>query len=165
MAGGASHLTAVKPSTPTGDRGRMHLVADAAIKRPPRSFLARGLRIVFFAMIALPIATFVLWPYLSPRADRVSVSASLPVEDLGDDVNAVFGATFSGVDEHARAYVIDAEPEEEDSAELAIPLPNVEPATYLIRLQIDGAESALDVDEDEASERFGRYIGPTVVVT
>ncbi len=60
-----------------------------------------------------------------------------------------------------RAYTIDVEPPDA----LSIPIPNVEPGTYLVRVRIDGAESALDVDTDEDSETFGRYIGPTVVVT
>lgn len=63
------------------------------------------------------------------------------------------------------AYVIDAEPEPEETAEISVPVPDVDPRTYLVRVQIDGAESPLIVDTDEDSETFGRYIGPTVVVT
>jgi hypothetical protein len=60
-----------------------------------------------------------------------------------------------------RAYAIDAEPGEE----LSIPVPDVEPRTYLVRVRVDGAESVLQADTDPDSETFGRYVGPTVVVT
>ncbi len=63
------------------------------------------------------------------------------------------------------AYVIDAEPLEENSTALAIPVPNVEPGTYLVRVRVDSAESPLVVDSGQDSETFGRYIGPAVVVT
>jgi Pvc16 N-terminal domain len=39
------------------------------------------------------------------------------------------------------------------------------PGTYLVRLAVGGAQSVLAVDTDRTSGSFGRYIGPTVVVT
>jgi hypothetical protein len=63
------------------------------------------------------------------------------------------------------AYVIDAAPADEDAAARAVPVPDVEPGTYLVRVQVDGAESPLVLDDDPDSETFGRYIGHTVVVT
>jgi hypothetical protein len=37
-------------------------------------------------------------------------------------------------------------------------------ARYLVRVQIDGAESLLEVDTDSASPTFNHYIGPTVEI-
>ncbi len=37
--------------------------------------------------------------------------------------------------------------------------------TYLLRVQVDGADSALDVDNDQSSPTFNQYIGPKVTVT
>jgi len=59
-----------------------------------------------------------------------------------------------------RAYAIDVEPP--DAASIAVSA--VQPGRYLVRVRVDGADSALDVDTDEDSETFGRYIGPIVVV-
>ena len=63
------------------------------------------------------------------------------------------------------AYVIEAGPVQVATAEISVPVPDVEPGTYIVRVQIDGAESPLVFDDDEDSETFGRYIGPTVRVT
>jgi hypothetical protein len=60
-----------------------------------------------------------------------------------------------------RAHVIDAEPPDS----VSISIPHVEPGTYVVRVRVDGAESVLAVDTDEESATFGRYVGPTVVVT
>ncbi len=63
------------------------------------------------------------------------------------------------------SYVIESEPVEEATAELSVAARDVEARTYLARVQIDGAESPLTFDDNEESETFGRYIGPTVQVT
>jgi hypothetical protein len=68
-------------------------------------------------------------------------------------------------DVESLSYVFDAEPEPEATTDISFPVPDMEPRTYLVRVQIDGAESALEVDDDEDSETFGRYIGPTAEVT
>ena len=84
-------------------------------------------------------------------------------ELLGVDVPA--GAT-------PLAYVFEAEPPPADTSQVSVVVPGValqtpdlEPRTYLVRVQVDGAESPLEVDDDEESETFGRYLGPTVRVT
>jgi hypothetical protein len=41
----------------------------------------------------------------------------------------------------------------------------VAPATYLVRVQVDGAASLLTVDADPGSPTRGQYAGPTVVVS
>jgi hypothetical protein len=70
------------------------------------------------------------------------------------------------------AYVFEAEPPPVETSEISVSVPGVElqtpdlePRTYLVRVQVDGAESPLVFDNDEDSETFGRYIGPTVPVT
>ncbi len=70
------------------------------------------------------------------------------------------------------AYVFEGESPPVETSEISVSVPDVElqtpdlePRTYLVRVQIDGAESPLVFDDDEDSETFGRYIGPTVPVT
>ncbi|MGD1873299.1 MAG: DUF4255 domain-containing protein [Mastigocoleus sp.] len=41
---------------------------------------------------------------------------------------------------------------------------NIKPGEYLLRLQIDGAESLLDIDNDENSSTFGWYNSPRVSI-
>jgi hypothetical protein len=52
----------------------------------------------------------------------------------------------------------------ESAGQLSIPVSGVETGTYLARLQVDGAESPLEVDADAASPTFGRYVGPTLEI-
>jgi hypothetical protein len=49
-----------------------------------------------------------------------------------------------------------------DTAIPTVAVTGVEPGDYLVRLQVDGAESVLTVDEDPASPTFEQYIAPTV---
>jgi hypothetical protein len=37
--------------------------------------------------------------------------------------------------------------------------------SHLLRVQVDGAESALEVDEIVGSATFGQYVGPKIQVT
>lgn len=49
-----------------------------------------------------------------------------------------------------------------DGDTVEFPILGVTPHTYLVRVQVDGAESPLDMDTVEANPTFGMYIGPTV---
>jgi len=44
-------------------------------------------------------------------------------------------------------------------------LPDFPAGKFFLRLRVDGAESALIVDDDKNSQTFGMFIGPTVEVT
>jgi hypothetical protein len=65
----------------------------------------------------------------------------------------------------AHAYAFDAppangivDPDQADSASIDFALKRLFPGSYLVRAQVDGAESALAVDAG------GRYSGPTVTI-
>jgi hypothetical protein len=62
-------------------------------------------------------------------------------------------------DRSARAYVFDAEPRTLDAAAVDFSISGVEAGEYLVRVQVDRAESPLDVDTN------GRYSDPTVEIT
>lgn len=48
---------------------------------------------------------------------------------------------------------------------LQIPMPgNLPSGSYLVRLQVDGVASALEIDTNEQSSTFNQYIGPTLDV-
>ncbi len=59
-------------------------------------------------------------------------------------------------------YQFEANPRTSDTDTIAIALHIVKPAEYLLRLQIDGAESLLSVDTDPNSPTFNWYSGPKV---
>jgi len=52
------------------------------------------------------------------------------------------------------------------TSNLSFPIPATIPAgAYLLRVQVDGADSPLDVDTNPASATFNQFIGPTVTIT
>ncbi|HKR22687.1 MAG TPA: hypothetical protein VJS17_08840, partial [Pyrinomonadaceae bacterium] len=52
--------------------------------------------------------------------------------------------------------------DETDTIEFIIS--NVAAATYLVRVQVDGAESPLERDTNNASPTFNQFIGPLVII-
>jgi hypothetical protein len=60
------------------------------------------------------------------------------------------------------AYMFDIPRRPADVRRVTIPIREVEPGEYLVRLMIDGAESQLTVDTDPNSATYDWYIGPRV---
>jgi hypothetical protein len=56
----------------------------------------------------------------------------------------------------------DIEGAPETANALSVPFVDVRAGTYLVRVQVDGAESPLDRDLDRTSPTFERYVAPTV---
>jgi hypothetical protein len=70
-------------------------------------------------------------------------------------------------DRPPRAYRFDAPSRDEPGAPettdtITISIAGVQAGAYLVRVQVDGAESLLDVDTDETSATFNQYISPMV---
>lgn len=63
----------------------------------------------------------------------------------------------------SRTYTIIDDPRPTDTANQEF-FEAVEAGDYLIRVQVDGAESLLAVDDNPASPTFGSYVGPRVTV-
>ena len=63
------------------------------------------------------------------------------------------------------SYTFLVPPRNADTTALTIPIHDVKQADYLVRIQIDGAESVLQVDEDKNSPTYGQVIGPKVTIT
>ncbi|XGW00358.1 MAG: DUF4255 domain-containing protein [Leptolyngbya sp. BL-A-14] len=62
----------------------------------------------------------------------------------------------------ALAYQFAAMPRDVETDTIEIPIEKVKPGDYLLRLQIDGAESILEVDTDPASATFDWFAAPKV---
>ncbi len=63
-----------------------------------------------------------------------------------------------------KSYYFTAGSRKEDSDSITIRISNVEPGDYLVRVQVDGAQSQLTVDTNPASPAFNQYIGPKVTI-
>lgn len=61
------------------------------------------------------------------------------------------------------AYIFMAKSRRGNTDKVTFPILNVEPGEYLVRVQIDGAESPLLVDMNAQSETCDRYVAPTMV--
>ena len=59
----------------------------------------------------------------------------------------------------------EAHPRDVDTDTITFTLQNIKPGEYLLRLQIDGAESLLGTDSDETSPTFGWYNSPKVRIS
>jgi len=62
------------------------------------------------------------------------------------------------------AYIFISELRSEDANLIVFPINDVKGGEYLVRVQIDGAESPLEVDTNPNSDRFEQYIHPIVVI-
>jgi Pvc16 N-terminal domain len=61
-------------------------------------------------------------------------------------------------------YQFEAPHRPDDSHEIVIPIQGVKPGEYLLRIQIDGAESLLDIDSDPNSPTFNWYASPKLLI-
>ncbi|MEM1309366.1 MAG: DUF4255 domain-containing protein [Cyanobacteria bacterium P01_C01_bin.70] len=68
------------------------------------------------------------------------------------------------IDRTGKTYIIRGERQTTDTTTLTFQLNEVLVGTYLVRVQIDGAESPLEVDTNKESNTFEQYIGPTVTL-
>lgn len=62
------------------------------------------------------------------------------------------------------AYLFTTQPRNSDASNLLFALDGVKEGEYLLRIQVDGAESTLQVDGDPNSATFEQYIDPTVII-
>lgn len=62
------------------------------------------------------------------------------------------------------AYIFNSQPRSNDATNLTFSLLNIKIGEYLVRIQIDGAESILRVDSDSNSPTFTQYISPIIVI-
>jgi hypothetical protein len=108
------------------------------------------------------VAAFVLRPTLS------AITASDPQATVSFDVMPPVRAKQRLtllLNEHAdpsRSYSFVLEPPASDLATIEVPISDVETSDYFVRVRIDGAESPLEVVEDEHDPAFGTLVGPEI---
>lgn len=60
------------------------------------------------------------------------------------------------------AYLFKAPQRRRDKTSVSIPIKEVKPGRYLVRLQVDGAESILERDNNQNHVTFNHYVSPTM---
>lgn len=61
-------------------------------------------------------------------------------------------------------YLFNAAPRRKDQTIITVPVHSIKPGEYLVRLQVDGAESLLNVDTNPDSRSFNQYNSPKIVI-
>ena len=101
---------------------------------------------------------------LVAEEDKYSGSMNIElVPDVGVSQRVVL-LLNERVSENPASYSFNALPRETDSQSIDIPFHGVKKGSYLVRVQVDGAESFLGVDTDSGSETFRQYISPSVII-
>lgn len=68
------------------------------------------------------------------------------------------------IDRTGKTYIIRGERQTAETTMLTFRLEEVLTGTYLVRVQVDGAESPLEVDTEKESDTFEQYVGPTITI-
>ncbi|KQC15814.1 MAG: hypothetical protein APR56_00685 [Methanosaeta sp. SDB] len=124
----------------------------------------RSLQVVHKMMMGTPpephrgvesnVAAFVLRPAITCIDDATKVASVSPA--VGQKQRVVI--LLNELSENSpAAYTFVLPSRGADTDEITIPVSSVEAGTYLVRVQVDGAESLLDVED-------GEYAGPKVVI-
>lgn len=119
------------------------------------------------------LAAFVLRPTITAtHVSNVHGTGTNPrTADIRLDVTPTIGAAQRVVlllNERAAAapaaYSFVAAPRTADTSSITVPVSGVMAAEYLVRVQVDGAESPLVVDTVPSSPSFNQYVGPKVTI-
>jgi hypothetical protein len=62
------------------------------------------------------------------------------------------------------SFIFRAQDRQTDTCQLTFPFERLQPGEYLIRVQIDGADSELKVDTEAKSPTLGQFTGPKVII-
>ena len=94
----------------------------------------------------------------TPRVSRKQRVRLFLNEFQAPNTRQPFGYVFTAPNENGIAPGID------DTDTIAFTIVDVASADYLVRVQVDGAESPLDRDTNNASATFNQFIGPLVTI-
>jgi hypothetical protein len=151
-------------------------VSDGRISLPLPDLLragAQGVQVVHPGGVESNVAPFVLRPTVTWVGFDVQDSKGEPLSGVVKvHVTPAVGRTqrvilllneLSG--ERPAAYTFAASSRDADAGEISVPVSGVKAGEYLVRVQVDGAESPLSVDADPDSPTFNQYARPKVAIT
>jgi hypothetical protein len=135
----------------------VQVVQERTLGTPPTPHPGVGFESNVAAFVLAPRITTVP-PISVARGATLSLSVTPPV---GSDQRVVLLVGNQGVALPAHGVNDPA-----TTTILGFPIPNAfEPGAFLLRVQVDGAQSPLDVDTNKVSPTFNQYIGPKVTIT
>lgn len=135
--------------------------------QPPatQSALSRGVESNVAPFVLCPTITAITVSNVQGKGDEpYSADITLQVDlNVGKRQRIVLALNEWSID-NPTAYLFDAAPRQADTHSITVPVQNIKPGEYLLRLQVDGAESQLKVDTEPNSPTFNWYIGPKVLI-
>ena len=155
----------IPPTVKTGVRG-VQVAHVMKISTPERDY--RYVESNVAAFVLRPTITGVITLSNVQENGRVITVATVPVSpEIAPTPRVVLllnqrpGANPSA---DLAAYQFTAPAVTTECSSIAIPIDRIPAGEYLVRLQVDGAESLLTVDPDPESPTFNQYNGPTVTI-
>ena len=130
---------------------RLHMGTPPA---PHRGFESNAAPFVLHPTITNVQAADIAGTGDQPRSAKVKVTVN-PTIGRQQRVVLLLNGTNGPA---AEAYTFPAPPRDADSDTITIPIQGIKAGEYLVRIQADGAESLLEVDDE------GRYIAPKVTI-
>ncbi len=97
-----------------------------------------------------------------PRSGMLTISTNLAIAPVQRIV--LMMNEYNLDSENPVGYLFTAPVRRETTTVVTIPIREVKPGEYLVRIQIDGAESMLEIDNDPQSPTFDQYIQPRVEI-
>ena len=124
------------------------------------------------------VSAFVLHPTITPSVSNVDSTTSNSHTIYSADITVIFdplvGRTqriimmlneFDPPDNRpARSYSFHAPSRDQDVNSVIIHVTDIEAGDYMVRVQVEGAQSPLIVDNDPVSPTFGQYSSPAVTI-
>lgn len=97
-----------------------------------------------------------------PRSGMLTVTANLAIAPGQRVVLMLNEADPSG--DNPAGYLFAGPTLRKTAAAVTIPIRDVKPGEYLVRISIDGAESMLEVDDNPRSPTFEQYVRPRIII-
>jgi hypothetical protein len=151
----------IPPTTSAGVKG-LQVVHLMSISTPPRSYRFVESNIVAFVLRPIitgavtrtvlngqPAIVVPITPTVAPKQRVVLLLNEFSTDPTRTDL---------------AAYTFTAPDRTESTNSITIAIPNVTTGRYLVRLQVDGAESLLTADTDSNSPTFDQYIAPSAEI-
>jgi len=135
----------------------VQVVQQLKLGTPPTPHPGAGFESNVAAFVLAPRITTVP-PMSAARGTTLSLSVTPPI---GREQRVVLLVGDHPITLPARALT---DPPTATSLGFSIP-DNFPTGVFLLRVQVDGAESPLEVDTNPASPTFNQYIGPKVTIT
>ena len=96
-----------------------------------------------------------------PRSATIEITTDIPVQ-AGQRALLCLNERST---EQPNAYVFESDRLDATTTTIIFHVELLTPGQYLVRLQVDGAESVLQVDQNPQSPTFEQYIGPICTIT